>query len=506
MKRRAVLAGLGVAIVVGAMLVGWWLAGTSETETEVGRVSFELTPAFGGEAEAYVPVADWGVRANAFDAPWRLRAELRALDREALIGLAGGDRELLDRVEDQLGDGAREAILEAFAWGLALTAALTLLIARLIPLPLRDLRTLALIVAVVAIGGSGLLLVRASTSFDDRAFAEPTYFARGSELAQLLEFAEREQERGGYATNFERALRSFGAYLGEAPLSDGAATRGITLGSDLHNNALVLEPLGALLGDEPFVFAGDFGHTGSAAEADLIVPRLADLGVRVLAVSGNHDSGLLMNRLSGAGVEVVGTGGKLRGDGSVDPPPVRRLAGMTYAAFDDPLLALEDPADPGRIFSFGELPDGDERYEEAADELERWFASLQPSPDIVAVHQNGLAQKLAARLHEAGREEPLTILTGHDHRQHVDRYGEAITVVDGGSLGAGGIFGVGTESASLARLNFAPDVPELLSVDLISIEPLTGSAQARRVIVDSICEGDEICTAEAERVGPPALR
>ena len=47
-----------------------------------------VTAAFAGSGAAgatvVVPVADWGFRADAFDAPFEIRAELRSLDRDAL--------------------------------------------------------------------------------------------------------------------------------------------------------------------------------------------------------------------------------------------------------------------------------------------------------------------------------------------------------------------------------------------------------------------------------------
>ena len=72
---------------------------------------------------------------------------------------------------------------------------------------------------------------------------------------------------------------------------------------------------------------------------------------------------------------------------------------------------------------------------------------------------------------------PLAILTGHTHAQRVDLIGP-VTVVDSGSVGAGGPFGAGKDDIGLAVLHFSEDPGALRSADLASIDPRDGSAQA----------------------------
>jgi len=62
--------------------------------------------------------------------------------------------------------------------------------------------------------------------------------------------------------------------------------------------------------------------------------------------------------------------------------------------------------------------------------------------------------RIAAALREhvaAESDEPLMILTGHDHKQHVDRSGNVVEI-DGGTLGAGGVVDIGKALAGLAAL------------------------------------------------------
>jgi hypothetical protein len=201
-----------------------------------------------------------------------------------------------------------------------------------------------------------------------------------------------------------------------------------------------------------------------------------------------------MRRLAAAGVVVLTEDGRLRPDGSTDGKPVQGVEGLLVAGSADPLeWRGRDPADPGRIFSFGELPEGDRDYARVQDQLLSWFVELPRRPHVVLVHQNGLAQGLAEALHARGDNRPLLILTGHDHEQHLDRYGE-ILVVDAGTVGAGGAFGVGEESVGVAQLHIPEGQTRPWAVDLVQLEPLSGAASADRIIPGS----EEAC--EDERV------
>jgi hypothetical protein len=70
-----------------------------------------------------------------------------------------------------------------------------------------------------------------------------------------------------------------------------------------------------------------------------------------------------------------------------------------------------------------------------------------------------------------------------------------VVVVDSGTAGAGGVFGLGREAIGIARLHFSRRVAE--TVDMVKVEPLGGGATARRVPLDTDeCEDrppDEAC-------------
>ena len=143
------------------------------------------------------------------------------------------------------------------------------------------------------------------------------------------------------------------------------------------------------------------------------------------------------------------------------------------------------PGSPERIFSFAQMDDGEALYEQAQEDLAAWFRALPEEPDVVLVHQNGLAQNLAAVLDEEGYSRPLTIVTGHNHYQRIDRLG-SITIVNAGTLGAGGLAGSARSPSGSGRCTSR--VPaRVQSVDLIEVEAVSGQAQADRVVLDVAC-------------------
>ena len=483
-----------VLIVVAGLLAGWRLAGPTETETELGRVSFNVAADAGGRVDAFVPVADWGLRANSFVGPFQLEVEVRAVDRPGAIEVAGGDRAALQGLVDTLESAARDSVLRGFAWALGTT----LLLAALVWAAGRRseaVRRVAYAAAGLGVAATAGSIALAAATFDSDKFSSPSFYGRGEELAQLLDFFERQQGNDRYTSTFDQALGNFSAYLSDTPrLGEGEDTT-VLLGSDLHNNAAVLPALAEFGAGDPVLLAGDFAVYGDESEARLIAPGIAALSEDVVAVSGNHDSHGLMRALAADGVTVLEQQGALESTGGHRPGAVVEVAGLELAGFSDPLeWTGEDPASAGRIFSFPELEDGDEREEAAKEALVSWFEGLPRPPDIVLVHQNALAQHLAAELLASGYDEPLTIGTGHTHFQSVSRYGDSITVVNAGTLGAGGVLRLGQEFAGIGQLHLQGPDRILRSVDLIRIEPLSGQAEAERVILDVVCppaEADE---------------
>lgn len=508
--RWAAIVLAGLVITIGGSVLGLRLSSPVITETAAGRVSIEVTPSTSGEVEAFIPLADWGVRSDVFKAPIKVRAELESVNRMALLRLSEGNTELLSTTEAQLKDAAREAVVEAVLLAAA-TVAVLLVLATLLwrgLTPRWSLLATGLLITLVTYGALGL---SGKSDLESGALNNTTYFAQGEEITRILDLAEDPRFESGYGSEFSSIVRSIGAVLGEAGLEAPEATE-IFAGSDLHANALVIDPLAQMVGEDPLLLVGDFGQRGGQAEAALLAPKVAAIGSRVVAVSGNHDSHSLMQRLVRQGVTVLGQEGRLDDEGRYEPPPVITVGGLRVAGFRDPLeYGGSDPGRPDRPVTADDFPDPEAEVQLWREELLGWFKGLPTRPDIVMVHQDGLAQWLAGELRRTGDDLPLTIVTGHDHRQHIDRYGR-IVVVDGGSIGAGGVFGAGAESVGVARLRFTPGTresgsraragssgPVLAAVDMIAVEPFSGAARATRVIIDRMCPGDEICRVEPDQ-------
>jgi predicted phosphodiesterase len=328
----------------------------------------------------------------------------------------------------------------------------------------------------------GLTLVRAQTTFNENALERPTFYARGAELVQLLDAAEHARRAGDdYKSKVQGAVQGFAALLSDPTAGRITGDRKALLVSDLHNNSFALDSLGDYARGKPVFFPGDFGNTGNATEVQTLVPQIARLGSRVVAVSGNHDSSAMMRALAARGVTVLTRHGVLRPDGRYGPESVN-VDGLDVAGFDDPLEWHGSRADdPRRIFSFGELRDGGAGVTAGQQALLTWFDGLHRHPDVLLIHQNGLAQYLARTLAQRGDDRMLTIVTGHDHIQHVDRHG-AVVVVDAGTVGAAGIYGVGQSFVGLADLHFSNRTDALDAADMIEVEPVSGAARARRVV------------------------
>jgi predicted phosphodiesterase len=495
---------LWVALAVVGALTGLRLAAPIDRHTALGDIRMRIEAAPHGEVDAYVPLADWGVRANAFSGPLRVRIEPRGIDRQALLRAAAGDRNVLTAAERDARDAAATAVGRALVYSLLgvlaaglLSALLRAALDRRHHPRRREVMAWGLAPIAIGIAVVAFAVIRATTTFNTDAFAQPRFYARGAELGQLLQVSEKVEEASkGYTSSVQRTLSGYAALLNAGANIDvsAAADSPTVLFSDLHGNALAIDALERMFSRRPVYFAGDLGHAGSRIEAKLLAPRLASVGSPVIAVSGNHDSTLMMRKLAAEGAIVLTTTGRLHPNGRTDGKPVQRIGHATVAGFSDPLeYHGPHPEDSRRIFSFSELPNGKQLYAQAQAEVIRWFDALPSRPDIVMIHTNGLAQHLAQTLFDRGDRQPLLVLTGHDHRQHVDIYRQVL-VVDAGTGGAGGVFGVGTQSVGIATLQLPDGRPPPRAVDLINVDPVSGNAQAERVVPssDAACKIDRV--------------
>jgi predicted phosphodiesterase len=499
-----------ILLVVVCALAGAWAAprvvGPASYETDVATLRLQLavsTPAERG-VSLFVPIANWGLRAPVVGAPVKVSVEPRAIDREGVARAVTGNgaaqisllRSQLDRALRRLfvrtvllalGGALAGGLLAALAWH-----ALGVRGRRLAIAP-----GAAVGLVAVVLGGLGGW---AAATWDPARLERPDYFASGIELQRILDQAHALRAAGTkYSERVDSSIRSIAGLLDERSggvvRSRPAATERVVLASDIHNNLLTLPTLRRYTRGHLTVLAGDYTINGGRMEAPL-ARRLATLGETVVAVSGNHDSPGIMRTLERRGVTVLD-----HTDG------VRTIAGFKVAGFEDP-LAFEGGQFPRGIrtgLSFGDLPDGHERYLAAIRERWAWWQALPERPQILILHQESLGRALANLIWEADPDgAPLAILVGHTHEQRIDRYGP-VTTVNSGTAGAGGVFGLGTQSVGLALLDFDTATGALAATDLVRMNPATSAARAQRVITETPdCDGTlVVCHEEPQDPDDP---
>ena len=466
-------------------------AAPASQEVTLGTVDVHVVPARSGSVDVYVPLVAWGVRAEPYRAPVSVELEFRSLDRDAALAalrtggsadasLAVLQAELRDAVAGALRRAAAFALLGGLVGGLLGGAVAAGAFGRRRWLLLGPAAGLAASFAAVAVAGAGV------SRFDYGALREPTFYAHGEELPRLLDFSERVLAAGdGYGDSYSEAVAGLTrliAAAGDGGREPAAIDRSIVVASDLHSNGLVLQALAGFTSGKPVFVVGDLTQRGTRVEAG-IVASVARLGTPVVAVSGNHDSRPLMRVAAREGVIVLTENGRLRPDGTTDGDPVVEVDGLLVAGWQDPLESATGTFE-GRLLELKERA-----LEDARNQFLDWFAELPERPDVVLVHRHGLAHALLDELAGDGGA-PVLVLTGHDHRQHVETEG-AHVLVDGGSVGAGGAFGVAEDPSGFALVHLDAD-DRAQAVDLVEVEPASGAASAERVVIPELEPADAV--------------
>src|SRR5690606_3942439 len=159
-------------------------------------------PSLGGGLEGYVPVADWGLRFEGPMVPFRIRAELRSLNRDSLLRAANGDQSVIEATESELKEGALDAILKNFAWSLAV-----LLLVALIWRSLRPRWVLPAAGLLIFICATAVMGLTARSAADRDTFENPTFFASGNELQRILQVIDKADVESPYGSEFESIVR-----------------------------------------------------------------------------------------------------------------------------------------------------------------------------------------------------------------------------------------------------------------------------------------------------------
>ena len=471
-QRAAVAAATTLAVIVAALIGGALALNTFQQRKDlsVGTVELSVDPGRTGSLDLYVPLVDWGVRFDeAVRLPARLNVDLRTVNRSVVTKVAEGGTLDVNDVRAE----ARDAIASYLKALIGITAASAAALGLLMAFALRGRHLQAMIgvagATAVAIGVALVILLPPRGPID-----EPQYYAFGPDIPRALEAVEAAQRSGAVLDEELNAqlvgLARLVTRPGERnPLTDRPT---ITVASDLHNNVLALSILERAADGGPVLFAGDLTDRGSPLEARL-TRRITDLGKPLVFVSGNHDSDTLQRDLAERGAVVLSQDGRYT-DGRV----INEVAGLSMAGYSDP-------------YERRSAEDFKDRYDNQPtpamkEEFTAWVMALVNRVDVVMVHEPALIEPALAILKDRPPSKPLVFVTGHTHTASVSHQ-PGVTVVNGGSVGAGGTGNLADEPTDIgiARLiHTTKPAFQPLATDLVSIDPGTGSATARRERLD----------------------
>jgi predicted phosphodiesterase len=250
----------------------------------------------------------------------------------------------------------------------------------------------------------------------------------------------------------------------------------VTIASDLHNNTFGLSVLERAASGGPVFFPGDLTDRGTPLETS-VVRRVVRLGHPFVFVTGNHDSDYLAGELASEGAIVLTRHGRLRAGGGYGPTLVK-VDGLRVAGYDDPFERRS--ADSYR-----------DRYDNTPDPVQQaqfmaWVAPLLPKVDVILVHEPALIAPELALLRRTPPDHPIVFMVGHTHTASLARQ-PGVTVINGGSVGAGGTGNLAEHvELGIARMTFTREPAfQPLAADLVTIDPGTGSASARRTRLDT---------------------
>jgi predicted phosphodiesterase len=446
-------------------------------ELSVGEIRLSVSPGHKGALDVYVPLVDWGARFEAIRLPARLRVDLRTVDRRTVQQVAQAGVLDVQRVRLE----ARDAIASYLRALIGVTMLAALSLGLLVAFAIRSrtgprLRWTAALAAgtTLAIGIALVVLFPPRGAID-----RPQYYAHGADIPRALEAIDTAQ-RSTRVLDEELDAQLVGlARLVTEPAGRASlleASR-LTVASDLHNNALTIPILERAADGGPVLFPGDMTDRGSPLEIR-VVRRVVRAGDPFVFVSGNHDSNTLERDLVRAGAVVLTEDGRLNPDGT-HGAVVQEVAGLRIAGYGDPFerRSTENYAD---------------RYQPTPtpamqDAFTAWMRSVQSRVDVIMVHEPALIEPALAILRDDPPSRPLMFVVGHSHKAALDTQ-PGVTVVNGGSIGGGGTGNLAEDAPTdvgIARVAYAAD-PEFrpLAVDLVSIDPSSGSATARRERLD----------------------
>lgn len=459
MERARRAAAPVLPVLVG--LVGAWLGAAllAPAEVRTGPFRVEVRPALGrGVTDLGLP--PFGrVVADTHVGPLDVSATLTDVGVQRLTEVVGrvGIRGLVDRVQaDALAAVPRLAVrlLLAAVLGAGILGALVF---RRRPRAVAA----ACLTALLAVGGLEALAWR---TYRPAAFTEPRYVGSLGTASHLIgpvrEATDRiEDFRAGLQALIASATRAYTSIQAQ-PLPGVGSIRVLHI-SDLHASPLGMDfarEVADAFEADLVVDTGDITSFGTPLE-DLIATRISAFGRPYVFVRGNHDSLALQ-------AEVARIPNAIVLDGNVAEVGGLRIYGLGHPAFTP--SGTEEGIDPEAF---------EEEARSAAGEMRQDLAQLDEPPDVVAVHDDRMAEDLAG--------EVRLVISGHFHRTtaRVIRGTLFLRVGSTGGNGAGVFRGLDVPfSAEVLYFSRSPEV-RLVAYDVIEQDPETGSLSVTRHLI-----------------------
>jgi predicted phosphodiesterase len=397
--------------------------------------------------------------ADTHRAPLHITATLQDVDIEQLTNVVS--KQGVDALVNQTQQSALDAI-EPFAMRLflvsmggALVFALVVFRGKWRPI------LIAMLSALVLVGGSELT---AYATFRPDAFTQPKFSGSLVLAHQLL--GPVEQATGklqDFTDELSRivggAARVYGS-INDFPGSTNGEIRVLHI-SDVHDSPLGMEfarELAKSFNVDFVIDTGDITSFGTPAE-NLITSSIPSFGVPYVFVRGNHDSLGLQEAISRLNNVTV-----LDGDSTT-------IDGLEIYGRGDPAFT------PNKLTALDDAQVAAAQRAEAPT-VDAEVAALPRPPDIVAVHDDRIAQGLAGTVR--------LVISGHFHitKSYAVRGTQYLQVGSTGGAGANVYTEVGGIPLQAQILSFVPgSPPSLIAYDDIQQSPVTGSLTVTRHLV-----------------------
>ena len=447
-RSRHVLRAIVLPVLVG--IAGSWLGLLAFARTTVPMGPFDVQlDAVPGRGRTDIALPPLGrVSAATHLAPVHLSATLTDVDVERLQTLIADEG--LDGVAADLETRAFHTIWPFLLRALGVAMAGALVAALVAFRGHRDQVRLAMLAALVAVGGSGSVAV---ATFDAGAFLQPTYSGTLSLAPQLFGPLGSTVERVDYFRDQLSAIvgGASSAYsaIQANPLGQGQEIRILHI-SDIH-----LSPLGFDFAQElargfdvdAVLDTGDVTSFGTPAE-NVVTSFIPGFSKPYVFVRGSHDSMDLQRAIAQVPNATVVDGTSTT------------VAGITIYGLGDPYF-LEERGAPQTDAAIEEL------VRSVGPRIATDVAALPRPPDIVAVHDDRMAEDVAGLV-------PL-VAGGHFHVNTATIHDGTLFLRVGTTGGAGPTGGFQAEG---------PQIP--LSAEILYFRPAAAGEPARLIAWDVI--------------------